>query len=166
MLITDKNLGYAVALRTWIIKKTTRLLLSIIDYEYISYDTAVILMREKIKAVQELTDLVGYSIHYGTSTQLLDFFQSQILDLSNKNLQKLPKFYIIPKIHKTPVSAQPIPPCHSVVQGPVGKFVSKMLKEIMKTKQEIIHGSKDLALKIYNVKLLPLAKFDAEGMKR
>ena len=91
-------------------------------------------MREKIKAVRELTDLADKSVCYSTSTQLSDFFQSQILDPFDENLRKLPKFYIIPKIHKTPVFVWPILLCHSVVQGPAGKFVSKMLKGIMKTK--------------------------------
>ena len=103
MLVTDKNLGCAVTPRTWIIDKTTCLLLSIKDYECISYDIAVTLMREKIKAVRELTDLADKSVCYSTSTQLSDFFQSQILDPFDENLRKLPKFYIIPKIHKTPV---------------------------------------------------------------
>ena len=166
VLVTDKNLGCAVAPRTWIIDKTTRLLSSPIDYEYISYDTAVVLMRKKIEAVRELADLAEKSVRYGTSTQLSDFFQSQILDPFDENLQKLPKFYVIPKIHKTPVSARPILPCHSVVQGPAGKFVSKMLKGIVKTKQGIIHGSKDLALKLHSLKSLSPAKFDDGEMKR
>jgi len=105
MLVTDKNLSYTVTPRTWIIDKTTRLLLSIIDYECIPYNITVMLMREMIKAVQELTDLAENSVRYGTNTQLLDFFQSQILDPFDENLWKLPKFYVIPKIHKTPVSA-------------------------------------------------------------
>ena len=65
-----------------------------------------------------------------------------------------------------PVAARPILPCHSVVQGPAGKFVSKMLKGIVKTKQGIIHGSKDLALKLHSLKSLPPVKFDAGEMKR
>ena len=65
-----------------------------------------------------------------------------------------------------PVAARPILPCHSVIQGPAGKFVSKMLKGIIKTKQEIIHGSKDLALKLHCLKLLPPVKFDTGQMKR
>jgi len=73
---------------------------------------------------------------------------------------------VIPKIHKTSVSAQPILPCYSVVQGPARKFVSKMLKRIMKTKQGIIHRFKDLVLKLHSLKLLPLVKFDTDGMKR
>ena len=51
VLVTDKNLCYAVAPRTWIINRTTCLLSSPKDYECISYDFAVKLMREKIKTV-------------------------------------------------------------------------------------------------------------------
>ena len=88
------------------------------------------------------------------------------MDPFDKNLWKLPKFYVIPKIHKMPVSARPILPCHSVVQGPAGKFMSKMLKGIVKTKQGIIHRSKNLALKLHSLKSLPPAKFDAGEIKR
>jgi len=62
-------------------------------------------MRNKIEAVWELADLIEKSVCYGTSTQLSDFFQSQILDPFDENLQKLSKFYMIPKIHKMLVSA-------------------------------------------------------------
>ena len=89
-------------------------------------------MRNKIKTVWELTDITENIVHYGTSTFRL--FQGQILDPFDENLWKLPKFYVIPRIHKMPVSAWPILLYHSVVQGPTGKFVSKILKEIMKTK--------------------------------
>ena len=40
-----------------------------------------------------------------------------------------------------------------------------MLKEIVKTKQKIIYRFKDLVLKLYNLKLLPPAKFDTREMK-
>ena len=46
VLVTDKNLGCAVAPRTWIIDKTTRLLSSEKDYECISYDTAETRLRQ------------------------------------------------------------------------------------------------------------------------
>jgi len=41
-----------------------------------------------------------------------------------------------------------------------------MLKGIVKTKQGIIHRSKDFALKLYSYRSLPPAKFDAGEMKR
>ena len=42
----------------------------------------------------------------------------------------------------------------------------KIFKGIIKTKQEIIYGSKDLALELHSLKLLFLVKFDAREMKR
>jgi len=125
MLVTDKNLDCTVTLRIWIINKITCFFLSQKDYEYINYDTTIVLIKKNIKAVQELADLTENSIHYGTFTQLLDFFQSQILNPFDENLQKLSKFYVIPKIHKMPVSVRSILSYYSVVQGPIEKFVFK-----------------------------------------
>jgi hypothetical protein len=60
----------------------------------------------------------------------------------------VPHFYGIPKIHKEPVKMRPIIPCHSAIQNPAAKFVSKMLKPLIKAAPTIIHGSKDLAIKL------------------
>jgi len=73
---------------------------------------------------------------------------------------------MISKLYEMPVSSRHILPYHSIVQGPIGNFVSKILKWIMKTKQGIIHGSKDLALKLYSLKALALVNFDVGIMKR
>ena len=105
------------------------------DYEYINYNTTIMLMKEKINAVQELADLTEKSVHYGTSTQLSDFFQSQILNLFDENLQKLSKFYVIPKIHKMLVSIRSILSYYSAVQGPVENFVFKILKVKFDTRE-------------------------------
>jgi len=167
VLITDKNLGCAVAPQTWIIEKTTELLNSSKDYKLININEAVTLIKNKINSVRALAELADDSTRYGTSVQLPEFFQSQIREPFEENLRKLPKFYVIPKIHKSPIKARPIIPCHSVIQGPAAKFVSKMLKDIVKSKQGIIHGSKDLVLKLHSLKnsLAPL-KFDNRVMKR
>jgi len=167
VLITDKNLGCAVAPQTWIVEKTTELLNSSKDYKLININEAITLIKNKINSVRALAELADDSTRYGTSVQLLEFFQSQIREPFEENLRKLPKFYVIPKIHKSPIKARPIIPCHSVIQGPAAKFVSKMLKDIVKSKQGIIHGSKDLVLKLHSLKnsLAPL-KFDNRVMKR
>jgi len=124
-------------------------------------------MKNMINSVQALAELADKSTCYGMSGQLLDFFRSQIQEPFKENLRKLPKFYVIPKIHKSPVKARPIVPYHSVIQGPAAKFVSKMLKDIVKSKQRIIHGSKDLILKLYSIKnLLAPLKSDNRVMKR
>ena len=42
----------------------------------------------------------------------------------------------------------------------------EIFKGIIKTKQEIIYGSKNLALKLHSLKLLFLVNFDTREMKR
>jgi len=44
--------------------------------------------------------------------------------------------------------------------------VFEIFKGIIKTKQEIIYGSKNLALKLHSLKLLFLVNFDTREMKR
>jgi hypothetical protein len=64
---------------------------------------------------------------------------------------KLPVFYSIPKIHKKLVKFRPIVPYHSAIQNPVAKWVSKQLKSIVQKASTIIHGSKDLAIKLSKI---------------
>ena len=66
---------------------------------------------------------------------------------------EIPNFYGIPKIHKNPVKMRPIIPCHSAIMNPAAKFVSKKLKPLIKIAHTIIHGTKDLAIKLSRVNL-------------
>jgi hypothetical protein len=66
---------------------------------------------------------------------------------------KVPQFYGIPKIHSTPVKMRPIVPCFAAIQNPAAKFCSKRLKPIVQSAPTIIHGSKDLAIKLSKVKI-------------
>ena len=43
---------------------------------------------------------------------------------------------------------RPIIPCHSAIQNPAAKFCSKKLKPLVKAAPTIIHGTKDLAIKL------------------
>src|ERR1700733_3506641 len=71
----------------------------------------------------------------------------------------VPLFYGIPKIHKEPVKFRPIIPCHSAIQNPAAKYVSKKLKPIVVGSPTVIHGSKDLAIKLSNLVLIPGARW-------
>src|SRR6202043_4037512 len=55
---------------------------------------------------------------------------------------KFPNFYVIPKIHKTPTAYRPIVPCHSCVQEPAAKVVSKYFKLLLAGFPTVIQGSK------------------------
>ena len=85
-----------------------------------------------------------------------DFMMSQFPQHDGDRYQhKVPRFYGIPKIHKQPVKFRPIIPCHSAVMNPAAKFVSKKLKPLIQAAPTIIHGTKDLAIKLSKLNLNP-----------
>ena len=97
-----------------------------------------------------------------TEGNLSGFLRSQtgaVKVVAGKEEYPVPRFYGIPKIHKYPVKFRPIIPCHSVVFNPAAKFISKKLKPIIMSAPAIIHGSKDLAIKLSKLKLQPGRKF-------
>ena len=65
----------------------------------------------------------------------------------------LPQFYGIPKVHKNPVKLRPIAPCHSALQNPMAKLVSKILKPFVQTSPTICGGTKELAVELSSLKL-------------
>ena len=89
--------------------------------------------------------------HLPNGKQLDVFFRHLIEDARKKRV--VPCFYGIPKIHKEPVKLRPIIPCHSAVQNSAAKYVSKRLKPIIKSAPTILHGTKDLAIKLSKLKL-------------
>ena len=54
---------------------------------------------------------------------------------------------------------RPIIPCHSAIQNTAAKYISKILKPIILSALTIIHGTKDLAIKLSNLQLTPGRKF-------
>jgi hypothetical protein len=87
----------------------------------------------------------------------VEFLRSKIT--TPGKLHNVPTFYGIPKIHKEPVKFRPIIPCHSAIQNPAAKYISKKLKPLVEGSPTIIHGSKDLAIKLSNLVLKPGAQW-------
>jgi hypothetical protein len=56
----------------------------------------------------------------------------------------IPVFNGLPKIHKSPWGIRPVVPCHSVVQGPVSEFLSKILKTLLADHPQILTSTKEL----------------------
>ena len=54
---------------------------------------------------------------------------------------------------------RPIIPCHSAIQNPAAKYVDKKLRPIVVGSPTVIHGSKDLAIKLSNLVLKPGSKW-------
>jgi hypothetical protein len=155
---TDKNLGVAVSEQTWLEEKCLDLLSD--RNNYLEIDT---LIRNSILIQQCASmEVIAYKSSKLPGNQLPDFFMSKIpLDYKNKDPAEyeLPHFYGIPKIHKLPVKMRPIIPCHSAIQNPAAKYVSKKLKPIVASAPTVLHGTKDLAIKLSKLKLKPGKKF-------
>ena len=54
---------------------------------------------------------------------------------------------------------RPIIPCHSAIQNPAAKYVSKKLKPLIQAAPTIIHGTKDLAIKLSKLSINPKRKW-------
>lgn len=155
--MTDKNLGLAVSKREWIIEKCLDLLSNTNDYRKLFKAKAVAMLNGKNKAMEDLSMLAPESLP--EFSQLREFLRSNCKDPLKDEIPAVPQFYGIPKIHKEPVKMRPIIPCHSACQNPAAKFCSKKLKPIIRSAPTIIHGTKDLAIKLSKVRLTPGRRF-------
>jgi len=148
VLPTDKNLGTAVVTRQWFIEKS----LSLLDdrnYECIPHEKFLKIVQRNMNLVEEaavVADELG-------NTQLAQFLRCKIPDDGDAKSYVAPKFYGIPKIHKTPIKMRPILPCHSAITNPCAKYVSKCLKPIINSIPSIIRGTKDFVTKLQGIKI-------------
>jgi hypothetical protein len=147
---TDKNLGIAVSGRTWVREKCLELLSDRDNYVPIDRAEMQFLNDEKCTEMNLLADYAEVELRH---PQLAKFLRHLVTEPGSEH--KNPMFYGIPKIHKEPVKMRPIVPCHSAIQNPAAKYISKKLKPLIKAAPTIIHGSKDLAIKLSQVKLQP-----------
>jgi hypothetical protein len=155
---TDKNLGIAVSRRAWIIERSLDILNSRADYRPLTFAQVSAICQEKCTSMRSLADLAEeIDVFLPEGSQLEQFLRSKITTAGN--LHKIPTFYGIPKIHKEPVKFRPIIPCHSAIQNPAAKYVDKKLKPIVVGSPTVIHGSKDLAIKLSNLVLIPDARW-------
>ena len=155
--MTDKNLGIAVSKKEWIINKCLDLISDTNNYK----ERSIIEVNQRcIAQCNEMNALAKFALVEVGNKQLAQYLRSKVTpfeDEKTKVFEKhwLPTFYGIPKIHKEPVKMRPIIPCHSAIQNPAAKFVSKKLKPLIKAASSIIHGSKDLAIKLSRLSLKP-----------
>ena len=143
--MTDKNLGLAVSERDWLRSNELKLLQDTRNYRRLSKIDADAIMKKKILDMEELSDSVIDHIQL-SELGLWEFFRSKVSGPEDDIIY--PQFHGIPKIHKTPTGFRPIIPCHSVCFNPAAKFISKELKPIIREVPTIIHGTKDLFMKL------------------
>ena len=158
---TDKNLGIAVSKREWVEDKCLQLLEDKSNYMLLHPLTAAATLAKQCMLAFNVATLA--EDHLDNGKQIGEFLRSTITPFRWKKdnsatmefleQHNVPLFYGIPKIHKLPVKMRPIIPCHSAIQNPAAKYVSKKLKPLIKAAPTIIHGTKDLAIKLSKLEL-------------
>jgi hypothetical protein len=161
---TDKNLGIAVSKREWIEEKSLQLLADRNNYEPLNPLTATQILNKHCADAITCSELAENT---SDGKQLSEFLRSNVTpgkfarrmkatDVRRyiaSEPHKVPEFYGIPKIHKEPVKLRPIIPCYAAIQNPAAKYVSKKLKPLIQAAPTIIHGTKDLAIKLSTLDL-------------
>lgn len=150
VLPTDKNLGACIVTVNWYKDQCMQLLSNRLDYEIIDDATRLAILSRQRISILALSDLAANALGH---QQLSAFLQQFIVGVEEGETEddahmrvKLPKFYGIPKIHKVPTKFRPIVPCHSAMQNPAAKFVSKYLKPLIEASPYVLGGSKQLAV--------------------
>ena len=149
--LTDKNLGCSVITRQWFIDNCNLLLADTSNYQEITKAERQVTLEKQCDKAKDLATFVDEQLEH---PQLSAFLRSKV-PLEETEEPKVPVFYGIPKIHKKPVKMRPIVPCHSAVQNPAAKYVSKQLKPLLAERPFLLRGSKDLATKLASLKLQP-----------
>lgn len=141
VLPTDKNLGCAVVKADWVIRNTLIMLSDVNSYVPITNDQLLLYLYETRTFVDVCALLAA-----DTNKQLAKWLVS--CHEPDEHNDRIPTFYCIPKIHKKPWALRPIVPCHSNIQAPLAKFISKELKPILAEQPFILKGTKDLAQRL------------------
>jgi hypothetical protein len=143
---SDKNLGCCVIKRTWFIDQCNAFLANPLNYQQLDSEQVERILLKTYQAVEDTAQFVDEHLKF---PQLANFIRSKIQG-KQPNQVTIPVFYGIPKIHKNPVKIRPIVPCHSAIQNPAAKYVSKQLKPLINEQPWVIRGSKDFAIKVSN----------------
>jgi hypothetical protein len=127
---SDKNLGIAVLPLDWYVSECERQLADSSTYRLCDIDTPSL--------IEALHDLVGEG---------QDFFTAQeraFVLVKDADQVVLPEFYVIPKLHKTPIVGRPIVPSHSWVTSNLSIWLDTKLRPLLSLFPWILRDSKQL----------------------
>ena len=121
VLTTDKNLGPALVSTEWVEQETLKHLIDTASYAKVTKDDWTIRRQKVIETRERLIN--SYSSFLPPNWH--KFLRS--LDNNPRSLDPT-KFYIIPKIHKSPEAGTPIESSHSYITKPISIFVDELVK--------------------------------------
>jgi hypothetical protein len=163
VLGTDKNLGQCIVTRQWFITETAKLVADPESYMELDLPT----LNETLESQRvKINTLADNAFNFLGHEQLSKFLRHLVpVQPTDGSVPKytLPRFYGIPKIHKNPTRMRPIVPCHQAMQNPAAKYVSKVLKPVIEKLPYVIKGTKDMAMKLDKLQIVPNRRFFLVG---
>jgi len=134
--ITDKNLGLAVVTSDWYTEQCQ---------EHLSNTRAYAPRQIKLDSLKEEYDIILNTKRWTPAIARY---------LSTADCE-IPRFHVIPKVHKTPWSSRPIIPSHSWITSKASEVVDYFLQPIVKSSIPVLQSTKDFVNRIKDVKLNP-----------
>jgi len=134
--ITDKNLGLAVVTSDWYTEQCQ---------EHLSNTRAYAPRQIKLDSLKEEYDEILQTRRW--TPAIARYLSTADCDI--------PRFHVIPKVHKTPWSSRPIIPSHSWITSKASEVVDYFLQPIVKSSIPVLQSTKDFVSRIKDVTLNP-----------
>ena len=145
----DKNLGISVVPRIWYEQQALAQLTDINTYTPIDDDTIPTMstLFDKLRAI-----INGHNLPIDVKNFL---FRTELTcDNPSTTPVQLSKFYLLPKIHKTPISTRPIVASMASCTFTTSKYIDYILQPVMRSIPRIMRSSTDL-LRHLNITSFP-----------
>ena len=147
-LPSDKNLGITVVTKDWFIEHTNALLT---PNNYSIFDDEIIEDNLRSLAVR-IANFTNHTL-VRDKKQIVNYLLQYCPKGDEDWKPALASFYGIPKIHKTPWKMRPIAPAFNLMQSPISTYLTKALQPLLKDRPYVLHSTKDLCLKLSQLKL-------------
>ena len=168
---TNKNLGLCVVTGTWLHTETKKFLTARNSgYRMLPWPQFHQIMDLKVHTLRSCIARLDSVLDVQDKRQLIPFLQQHFpavvtpqgnavpIETQIEGIT-LPQFYGIPKVHKNPIKLRPIAPCHSAIQNPMAKLISKILKPFVEITPSICGGTKELAIEFSTLRLPRFEQF-------
>ncbi len=129
--LADKNLGLTIMDKTHYIQLVESHLQDRTTYKLIEPQQVQTNMDRIQKRTQrEICNIIRVTEQSarGTDVDALQLYRYLSQNLTNYTI---PQFYIMPKLHKTPISSRPISAAHSFITTWLGKWIDLQLKQLL-----------------------------------
>ena len=134
--ITDKNLGLAVLSWDWYHDQCEKHLRN--QHNYLAHGHDIYILQERLNKIMDKEQLTGPIKKY-------------LLESDTK----VPKFHVIPKVHKTPWASRPIVPSHSWITSRASKVVDYFLQKALVKIYWVLQSTRDFVKKLTTAYQVP-----------